>query len=128
MFRFLRSTTANYKELTILVSNSIGEHVELISLPTKESCFVLPNQHKQLARGLQIIRDLSDIIINLSYDGQNFYQHGNSNIAHFGTSLAYINGAPLVVGGSSPRTNKAEQFDISTDTWVRVDAYFFSDL
>ena len=76
----------------------------------------------------KIFSYLSDIIINLSYDGQNFYQHGNSNIAHFGTSLAYINGAPLVVGGSSPRTNKAEQFDISTDTWVRVDAYFFSDL
>jgi len=69
-----------------------------------------------------------NIIINLSYDGQNFHQHGNSSTEHYGTSLANINGAPLVVGGSSPRTNKAEQFDISTDTWVRVDAYFFSDL
>ena len=122
---------ANYKELTISVSNSIGEHVELISFPTKESCFVLPNQQKQLARGLKktkIFSYLSDIIINLSYDGQNFHQHGNSSIEHYGTSLANSNDAPFVVGGSSPRTNKAEIFDISTDTWVRVDAYFFSDL
>ena len=71
---------------------------------------------------------LSDIIMNLSYDGQNFHQHGNSSIEHYGTSLANSNDAPFFVGGSSPRTNKAEVFDISTDTWVRVDAYFFSDL
>ena len=72
--------------------------------------------------------NLSNIIINLSYDGQNFHPHGNSSIHHYGTSLANSNGAPFVVGGSSPRTNEADQFDISTNTWVRVDAYFFSDL
>ena len=122
---------ANYKELTISVSSSIGEHAELTSFPTNESCFVLPNQQKQLARGLKKTKKfpyLSDIIINLSYDGQNFHPHGNSSIEHYGTSLANSNDAPFVVGGSSPRTNKAEVFDISTDTWVRVDAYFFSDL
>ena len=91
-------------------------------------CQISTNNLPEVFQLPQIIRNLSDIIINHSYDGQNFYQHGNSNIAHFGTSLTNINGAPLVVGGSSPRTNKAEQFNISTDTWVRVDAYFFSDL
>ena len=91
-------------------------------------CQISKRNLPEVSKLPQIIQNLSDIIKNFSYDGQNFHQHGNSSIEHYGTSLANINGAPLVVGGSSPRTNKAEQFDISKDTWVRVDAYFFSDL
>ena len=56
--RFRRSMAANYKELTISVSSSIGEHAELTSFPTNELCFVLPNQQKQLARGLKITKKM----------------------------------------------------------------------
>ena len=91
-------------------------------------CQISKNNLPEVLKKQKKIPYLSDIIINLSYDGQIFHQHGNSSIEHYGTSLANSNDAPFVVGGSSPRTNKAEVFDISTDTWVRVDAYFFSDL
>ena len=56
-----------------------------------------------------------------SYDGDIFHAHANSKNRHGETTVANIEGSPLAVGGSS--TNKAETYDIATNTWTEVSDY-----
>ena len=58
-----------------------------------------------------------------SYDGFVLQNHANSKKGHRDTTLANIEGSPLAVGGAHPSINKAETYDISTDTWTEVDEY-----
>ena len=39
----------------------------------------------------------------------------------------WIGGAPLAVGGNNSNTNKAETFNISTNTWTEVADYPYHD-
>ena len=41
--------------------------------------------------------------------------------------MAKIDGAPLAVGGNQIGSNKAETFDIATNTWTEVANYPFHD-
>ena len=58
-----------------------------------------------------------------SYDGLAFRNHADAKIEHWHTSLASIDGHPLIVGGFSPDTNKVEIYDISTNKWTVVADY-----
>ena len=58
-----------------------------------------------------------------SYDGYIFHNAADSKNGHFRTTLANIEGSPLAVGGYSPNTNKAETYDIGTNTWNEVADY-----
>ena len=58
-----------------------------------------------------------------SYDGFVFHNHANSKNGHYQTTLANIEGSPLVVGGNSPTTNKAETYDISAEKWIEIAEY-----
>ena len=60
---------------------------------------------------------------NLSYDGSIFHTHAVSENGHYATTLANVEGSPLAVGGSDPETNKAETYDISTNTWTQIADY-----
>ena len=62
-----------------------------------------------------------------SYDGFVFHNHANSKNGHYITTLANIDGSPLAVGGASPEINKAETYDISTNTWTEVADYPYHD-
>ena len=66
-------------------------------------------------------------MIRISYDGDFFHNQADSKNSHRRTSLAKIGGAPFAVGGYSLDTNKAEIFDISTNTWSEVAAYPYAD-
>ena len=63
------------------------------------------------------------VLILFRYDGDIFHNQANSNYGHRYTTLATIDEAPLAVGGSSSNTNKAETFDIATNTWTEVADY-----
>ena len=63
------------------------------------------------------------VLILFRYDGIIFHNQANSKHAHSTTTLANIDEAPLAVGGSNPTTNKAETFDIATNTWTEVADY-----
>ena len=58
-----------------------------------------------------------------SFDGYIFHNQADSKIGHYKTTLAKIDEAVLAVGGQSPDINKAETFDISSNTWTEVAAY-----
>ena len=58
-----------------------------------------------------------------SYDGDLFHNQADSKNAHGSTTLAKIDEAPLAVGGYLPNTNKAEIFDISSNTWTEIAEY-----
>ena len=58
-----------------------------------------------------------------SYDGFAFRSHADAQNEHDHTSLANIDGSPLIVGGLSPNTNKVETYDISTNQWNEVADY-----
>ena len=58
-----------------------------------------------------------------SYDGYIFHNQADSKNGHYATTLARIDEAPLAVGGTDPTTNKAETFDISSNTWTEIAAY-----
>ena len=62
---------------------------------------------------------------NLSYDGSIFHTHPDSKTGHYATTLANVEGSPLAVGGSDPETNKAETYDISTNTWTQIADYSY---
>ena len=62
-----------------------------------------------------------------SYDGVIFHNQASSKNAHYPTTMAKIGKAPLAVGGSSSSDNKAETFDISTNTWTEVANYPYHD-
>ena len=66
-------------------------------------------------------------LILFSYDGFIFHNQADSKNNHFYTTLANIDQAPLVVGGSNPTTKKAEVFDISSNTWTEVADYPYHD-
>ena len=61
--------------------------------------------------------------LDLSYDGAVYHKHADSKNGHYYTTLAKIDESPLAVGGYNPNTNKAETFDISTNTWTEVADY-----
>ena len=65
--------------------------------------------------------------ILFSYDGLIFHNQANSKNKHYYSTLAIIDGAPLAVGGTNPNTNKAEIFDIASNTWTEVEPYPYSD-
>ena len=58
-----------------------------------------------------------------SYDGLIFHNQADSKNDHAYSSLAKIDGAPLVVGCGSPYTKKAEILDISSNTWTEIADY-----
>ena len=58
-----------------------------------------------------------------SYDGDVYHNHADSKNGHHYTSLANTEGSPLAVGGYDPNTNKAETYDIATNTWTEVADY-----
>ena len=62
-----------------------------------------------------------------SYDGDIFHIHADSKNGHHRTTLANIEGSPLVVGGYSPSIKKAEIYDIGTNTWTEVADYPYHD-
>ena len=64
-----------------------------------------------------------NVLILFRYDGTIFHNQANSKNEHAYTTLATIDEAPLAVGGSSSNTNKAETFDIATNTWTEVADY-----
>ena len=61
--------------------------------------------------------------ILFSYDGYFFHNQTNSKNEHGYTTLAKFDEAPLAVGGAYAYTNKAETFDIASNTWTEVAAY-----
>ena len=63
-----------------------------------------------------------------SYDALAFRNHADSNYDHYLSSLANHNGSPLVVGASSPSTNKVEIYNIPTNTWTEAEDYPYHDL
>ena len=67
------------------------------------------------------------MFILFSYNGQIFFNQADSKNAHYWTTLAKIEEAPLAVGGYSSNTNKAETLDISTNTWTEVADYPYHD-
>ena len=58
-----------------------------------------------------------------SYDGYIFHYQDDPKNGHYLTTLAKIDETPLAVGGYYPNTNKAETFDISSNTWTEVAVY-----
>ena len=62
-----------------------------------------------------------------SYDGYAFRSQADSKYGHYRTSLANFKDSPLAVGGYSPNTNKAEIYDISTNSWTEVANYPYYD-
>ena len=66
--------------------------------------------------------------IYFSYDGESFRSHADSNVNHYGSSLANVDGQPLAVGGYSPETNAAETFDYTRNTWTEIAAYPYHDM
>ena len=67
------------------------------------------------------------LILLLSYDGSIFHSHADSKNGHHATTLANIEGSPLAVGGMTPQINKAETYDIGTNTWTEVSNYPYHD-
>ena len=65
--------------------------------------------------------------ILFSYDGYFFHNQTNSKNEHGYTTLAKFDESPLAVGGYSSDTNKAETFNISTNTWTEVADYPYHD-
>ena len=63
----------------------------------------------------------------LSYDGNFFRNLPDTKHGHYSTTLARIDETPLAVGGMGPNTNKAEVFDILSDTWTEVADYRYHD-
>ena len=66
-----------------------------------------------------------EVLILFRYDGIIFHNQANSKNAHSDTTLATLDEAPLAVGGYEypTHTNKAETFDIATNTWTEVADY-----
>ena len=52
-----------------------------------------------------------------------FHNQANSKHEHYRTTLANIDGSPLIVGGSNPNSKKAEILDISSNSWTEIDDY-----
>ena len=67
------------------------------------------------------------LISSNSYDGNIFHIHADSKNGHYQTTLANIEGSPLAVGGYGPSINKAETYDIETNTWTEVTDYPYHD-
>ena len=78
--------------------------------------------------------DRVDFLSNLlSYDGDIFHNQADSKNSHYAIALANIDNTPLAVGGAYSNdgginTNKAEIFDISSNTWTEIADYPFHDL
>ena len=56
-----------------------------------------------------------------------FHSQANSNNDHYRTTLANIDGAPLIVGGSEPKSKKAEVMDISSNSWTEIADYLYHE-
>ena len=88
---------------------------------TNVSCFVFLRQNQQDAKGWLFLNKKFSLT-QFSYDGIIFHNQADSTIAHQQTTLAKIDAAPLAVGGY-PSTNKAEIYNISSNSWTEVAAY-----
>ena len=60
-----------------------------------------------------------------SYDGFAFRRHADAKNEHYYTSLAKIDGSPLIVSGLGHK--KVETYDISTNKWTEVADYPYHD-
>ena len=75
-------------------------------------------------RKVQMVTQDKNINTNrLSYDGMIFHNQASSKHEHYRTTLANIDGAPLIIGGSEPKSKKAEILDISSNSWTEIDDY-----
>ena len=103
------------------------EHVAHTCFLKNEFFCVLEKALKASAKG-QFNRYISNWVnLYFSYDGLAFRSHADAKNEHYYTSLANIDGSPLVVGGSSPDTKKVEIYDISTNKWTEVADYPYHD-
>ena len=68
----------------------------------------------------------------ISYDGEIFHNQADSKNSHYATTLTNIDKTPWTVGGAKNAggidTNKAEIFDISSNTWTEIAVYSYHDL
>ena len=106
-----------------MISN--GEHVLHTCSLKNESCYVFRRTKKVHARGnsLKTFDKNNNVNLSKSYDGDIFHIHADSKSDHHRITLANIEGSPLAVGGYSPNINKAETYDIATNTWIEVANY-----
>ena len=89
--------------------------------PKNEFCSVFLTLIEANARGK--FSNIFDHYLIFSYDGDVYHNHADSKNGHYWTSLANIEGSPLAVGGAGPNINKAETYDIATNTWTEVADY-----
>ena len=95
--------------------------------PEERILFCFGDTHKSKCDryGCHVLETLNELFS--SYDGEAFRNHADSKYGHYVTSLANFKDSPLAVGGYDPLINKAETYEISTNTWTEVGIYPFHE-
>ena len=106
--------------------NSTLERVAHIIFRKNESCFafLVPIGASVKGKYNSLIKKA---LTMFSYDGYIFHNQADSKNGHYYTTLAKIDEAPLAVGGYDLYTNKAETFDIASNTWTEVASYPYQE-
>ena len=107
--------------------NLCPERVAHLNFQKNESCSAFPMITGASVKGefaINMIMIKKDLMF-FSYDGYIFHSQADSKYGHFETTLAKFEEAPLALGGYSPNNNKAERFDIASNTWTEVETPYY---
>ena len=93
-------------------------HILISSRPNSFVFWTLHNtQVRKVSKTLILVR----VNPYFSYDGLAFRSHADAQNEHYPTSLANLDGSPLIVAGRN--TKKVETYDISTNKWIEEADY-----